>query len=387
MDAIQEQLDRLRLGPWAIAGIVLVASLVLAGVADFVVTRVFKRATKRTATDLDDRIIDVLHRPIFLTVLFGGLAVALQVLGLPAGVTRVTLGFLKTLVVLVWMIPAFLLSDLILRSLSHTPDRFRVVDAKTLPLFSNVTKIVLFSFGTYWIIVSWGVNPGAWLASAGIMGIAVGFAAKDTLANLFSGVFIMADSPYKVGDYINLDTGERGEVSHIGIRSTRLITRDDIEITIPNAVIATAKVVNETGGRWPRERIRVQVGVAYGTDIDRAKAVLLGAGGSSEHVCPDPEPRVRFRSFGECGLDLELLCWIDIPERRGLVLDDLNTRVYKALAEAGIEIPYPKRDVYIKALPEGYARAATPGPPPTAMSPGPPPTAAGSPSRLPQSPG
>ena len=71
------------------------------------------------------------------------------------------------------------------------------------------------------------------LALAGIVGIAIGFTAKDTLANLFSGVFILADRPYKMGDYVNLESGERGRVTHIGIRSTRILTRDDIEVTVP----------------------------------------------------------------------------------------------------------------------------------------------------------
>ena len=92
----------------------------------------------------------------------------------------------------------------------------------------------------------------AWLASAGVVGIAVGFAAKDTLANLFSGVFILADAPYKIGDYIVLDaTGMRGKVTQIGLRSTRLITRDDVEVTIPNSIMGNSQVINQSGGSTP----------------------------------------------------------------------------------------------------------------------------------------
>ena len=91
--------------------------------------------------------------------------------------------------------------------------------------------LIAIALGTYMVLQVWSVDVTGWLASAGIVGIAVGFAAKDTLANLFSGVFILADRPYKLGDYVNLSSGERGKVTHIGIRSTRLLTRDDIEIT------------------------------------------------------------------------------------------------------------------------------------------------------------
>ena len=112
------------------------------------------------------------------------------------------------------------------------------------------------------------------------------------MANLFSGVFILADAPYKIGDFVVLDSGERGEVTHIGIRSTRLLTRDDVEVTIPNAVMGNTKIINESGG--PHEiQVRVQVGVAYGGDIDLVREVLMNIAEMAESVCDDPEPRVR----------------------------------------------------------------------------------------------
>jgi small-conductance mechanosensitive channel len=125
----------------------------------------------------------------------------------------------------------------------------------------------------------------AWLASAGIVGIAVGFAAKDTLANLFSGVFIMADAPYKIGDYVVLDTGERGEITHIGIRSTRMRTRDDVEVTVPNSIMGNTKIINESGGPYEKYRIRVKVGVAYGSDIDQVEQLLMEIAAANEKNC------------------------------------------------------------------------------------------------------
>lgn len=192
----------------------------------------------------------------------------------------------------------------------------------------------------------------AWIASAGIIGIAVGFAAKDTLANLFSGVLILADAPYKIGDYVVLDSGERGMVTHIGIRSTRMLTRDDVELTIPNSIMGTTKIINESGGPYKKFRIKVPVGVAYGSDIDRVKQILLDISLAEEKVCHDPEPRVRFRQFGNSSLDLDLLCWVDEPSMRGQVIDILLTAIYKEFNKQNIEIPYSKQDVYIKSIPE-----------------------------------
>ena len=87
--------------------------------------------------------------------------------------------------------------------------------------------------------------------------------------------FILADAPYKIGDFVVLDSGERGEVTHIGIRSTRLLTRDDIQVTIPNSVMGNTKIINESGGPTEKFRIRVIVGVAYGSDIDQVREVLM----------------------------------------------------------------------------------------------------------------
>ena len=194
----------------------------------------------------------------------------------------------------------------------------------------------------------WDIDVTAWVASAGILSVVIGFAAKDTLGNLFAGIFIMADSPYKEGDYINLDTGERGFVRHIGIRSTRILTRDAVEITIPNSVIATSKIINESGGYSEQERIRITLSVAYGTKIEKAKEIMYNIAIESDSLSKDPLPKVRFRTFGESGLNLQLLAWIDKPELRGRVIDELSTSIYNAFNEEKIEIPFPQRTVHIK---------------------------------------
>ncbi len=154
-----------------------------------------------------------------------------------------------------------------------------------------------------------------------------------------------------MGDFIILDGDLRGEVREIGIRSTRILTRDDVEVTVPNAVIANARIVNETGGPYDKMRVRVKVSVAYGSDVDEVRDLLLSCVEDAPHLVPEPAPRVRFRTFGASGLDFELLAWIEKPLFRGRVLDDLNRRVYMAFNAAGVEIPYSKQDVYVKELP------------------------------------
>ncbi|HXV75770.1 MAG TPA: mechanosensitive ion channel family protein, partial [Candidatus Polarisedimenticolaceae bacterium] len=222
------------------------------------------------------------------------------------------------------------------------------LDDRTVPLFDNVAKILLFGAAVYVLLLTWNLDVKPWLASAGIVGVALGFAAKDTLANLFGGLFIIIDAPYKIGDFINLDTGERGQVTKIGLRSTRLLTRDDVEITLPNAQIANAKIVNESGGPSQGFRVEIRVGVAYGSDVDQVRRVLLEAAGAVEIAAESPTPRVRFLEMGDSALIFRVLCWVDEPVSRGICIDALNTEVYKRLRQAGIEIPFPQRELHLR---------------------------------------
>ena len=344
----------------AAATIPLSAALLAAGLVDLLLVKGFGRLAKRTRSQIDDQLIALLRQPLRTSLVLVGLAFVDLHLDptslLPQGVptrldlTHFLLQVLASLAILIWTVAGLRIGRLVLAAASG---RSRLVETRTLPLFQNVGNILVVAAAIYFVFVTWGIDLTAWLASAGILGIAIGFAAKDTLANLFAGIFILADAPYKVGDVVNLASGERGQVTHVGIRSTRLLTRDDIEITIPNAVIANAKIANESSGRWTKQRVRVKVGVAYGSDIDRVRALLEEIAVAEPDVCEDPEPRVRFRSFGDSGLDLELLAWIEDPADRGKVIDQLNTTIYKRFAAESIEIPYPKRDLYLRGAPPG----------------------------------
>ncbi len=328
--------------------VVLIVIFLVAGMlVDWLITRGLGRWAKRTNTDLDDRAIKLIHRPIFVSVVLVGLWLATLQLDLPAPYVTLLQRIIKTSALLVWVVFVLRGSSLFLEILSRFEDRVPLIQPRTLSLFNTTIKVLVVGGGLYFLFLTWGIDVGGLLVTGGIAGIAVGFAAKDTLANLFSGFFILADAPYQVGDFIVLDSGERGQVTHVGLRSTRLLTQDDIEITIPNAVIGNAKITNESGGRWEKERIRVKVGVAYGSDVDRVRQVLMEIAEGNPSIDHEPEPRVRFRRFGESGLDFELLGWIHEPVLRGRVLDALNTEVYKRFRVEGIEIPYPKRDVYL----------------------------------------
>ena len=344
---MSEVMEFLRENVYAYALVVLGAGAVVSAIADVIIGRILPRLTGKTKTKVDDDIIRAVRRPVAVTIFLLGASIAVR--RLPASETTffISDGIVTTLITVLWAGALLKIGNVLLDLMARRIDKYKVVQSSTLPLFEIALKAVVIGGALYAILLAWGVDVTAWLASAGIIGIAVGFAAKDTLANLFSGVFILADAPYKIGDFIILDSGERGEVTDIGIRSTRILTRDDIQIIIPNAAIGNAKIVNETGGPHEKERVRVKVGVAYGSDIDKVETALMEVARDSRFVSSDPEPRVRFRRFGDSSLDFELLGWIKAPVMRGQALHFLNRDVYRKFMEEGIVIPFPQRDVHL----------------------------------------
>lgn len=319
-------------------------------IADLVLSRAIGQFVRRSKTEFDDRLIALLHRPVFVSFVLIGLALATQRIDLPAAAEYFTLGVLKTIAIVVWYNMLRHLTGLIVTSAQRRRSS-KLSQTGMLPLAQNVVKVVLFALTVYFLFLAWDIDVTAWLASAGIVGLALSFAARDTLSNLFAGVSIIMDAPYKTGDYIILDTGERGVVTHIGLRSTRLLTRDDVEITVPNGVIGNGKIINEAGGPSEKHRIRIAVGVAYGSDVDKVVEVLEKVAADNDEVCTNPAPRVRMRRFGASSLDFELLCWIDQPVDRGRLTHEVNCAVYKAFANAGIVIPFPQQDLYIRSMP------------------------------------
>ncbi len=349
--ALQKWLTLFSDNPYYQAAIIVLVGLLLAKILNNIVSRILIRIANKTASQLDNRLLQLARPALFYSVLLVSLGLAGNRI-LEGSALGFLYSLLETFAVFIWANFGVRFARIILRSMSQNAHRFSVVSSQTLPLFENLVLLLVIGLATYFIFTSWHIDMTAWLASAGIVGIAVGFAAKDTLANLFSGVFILADAPYKIGDFIVLESGERGEITHIGIRSTRLLTRDDVEVTIPNAIMGNSKIINESGGPHKKFRIRLKVGVAYGSDVELVRDILQQIAEAEEAVCIEPAPRVRFRNFGNSSLDFELLAWVDEPVLRGSVLDRLHFAVYHQFMERNIEIPYNKQDVYIKEMPK-----------------------------------
>ena len=346
------------LPPAAALVVVIVASLAAAVVVERVVIRLLRRFGRSTENGVDDIVIDELRVPlvvsaalagVFLLTADGGVLDALAV----APATRDTLlnRPALTLLVLVW---AWALNAIVNRAVDRVADAGPRFDFA--PVFSNVWTLVVIVAAAGAILSVWRIDVTPLLAGAGILGITIGFAAKDTVANFFGGIALYFDDTYKIGDYVVLDSGEKGTVVKVGVRSTTLQTRDEVLVTVPNAVLNAAKIVNESApGR--RKRIRVPIGVAYGTDLDDFEAAVLDVAATESLVLDSPSPRMRLRRFGDSALEYELLCWVRSPVRGAKATHKLNRGIYARLGELDIEIPFRKVDV---TLVDGDA-ASTPG--------------------------
>ena len=177
----------------------------------------------------------------------------------------------------------------------------------------------------------------------------IGFGLQSVVNNFVSGLILLFERPIKTGDWIVVGDIE-GYVKSIRIRSTQIQTFDRADVIVPNSDLISNPVTN-----WmlkeARGRIRVPVGVAYGSDTEKVRDILLEVASGHDMVIKDgsaPEPQVRFRGFGDSSLDFELRCHIEHIDNRMLVISDLNFAIDKAFREHGIEIPFPQRDIHVR---------------------------------------
>jgi small-conductance mechanosensitive channel len=199
-----------------------------------------------------------------------------------------------------------------------------------------------------------GINVVPFVAGAGVAGVAIGFAAKDTLSNLIAGVLLIVDRPFEVGDRIevwNAPTGSAtwGDVIDIGLRATKIKTTDNIVIIIPNNEIMLRDIINYTI-HSDDIRLRINIGIAYDADLQKAKQAIQQVAQETEGVVEDPPPKVVVRNFGESSVDLQLRVWIHDARKRMDTISYITDKVKETFDAEGIEIPYPKRDIYVHEI-------------------------------------
>ncbi len=195
-----------------------------------------------------------------------------------------------------------------------------------------------------------GIDMTALTVLAGTLGIGIGFGLQDVAADFISGLVLLLERPIKVNDYVTTEEDIRGRVESIDFRTTRIVTNDNITVLVPNSDLIDDHVINWSH-RDDRVRLRIPIGVAYGTDARKVERLLLEIAKDEAAVLDDPAPVVRFKDFGDSSLNFELLAWTNEPRKHYAIKSNLNFAINDVFAREEIEIPFPQRDLHVRSAP------------------------------------
>lgn len=226
------------------------------------------------------------------------------------------------------------------------------MDDVIIDLLNRFGNVLIFITAAILALDALGVNIMPFIAGAGVAGIAIGFAAKDTLSNVIAGILLIIDRPFELGDRIEVWTAPAnsatwGDVVHIGLRATKIRTTDNIIIVIPNNEIMMRDIINYTT-ITDEIRVRISIGIAYDADVKKAKEIITNISLELDWVMREPPPKVVVKSFGDSSVNLEARVWISKPRLRMDTISHITDRVKELFQQEGIEIPYPKRDIFIR---------------------------------------
>jgi small-conductance mechanosensitive channel len=220
-------------------------------------------------------------------------------------------------------------------------------DDRFLMLFRRIALVVLTAVVIITILGRYGIEVSGLVTTLGIGSLAVALAAQETLGDMISGFTIMVDQPFRVGERVEIqEIGTWGDVVDIGLRSTRIRTRDNRLVSVPNSVIGKGLIVNYSNPST-KYRVETHVGIAYGSDVEQARQVMIEAIRSQDWVMPNERIEALFMEFGDSALVFRVRCWIEHYVETRRILDKMNTALYHALNEAHIEIPFPQQVVHI----------------------------------------
>lgn len=350
----------------AMAAVMFLAAVVLGWIAKRFLATVGRRLIAKTASELDDLILNILLDKVKWIAVVTGAYLASEEIAkstTEADVTaRQLLGYANGIIFVCFMlVVTIVLIRIIDTSIKHTMERHAKrtsskLNEALLPLVNRVVNIVIALIALIIVLDHFGQDVSSLVVSLGVGSLAIALAAQDTLANMIAGFVIMLDRPFRVGDRIQLPSGEVGDVHEIGIRSTKILDFDNNLIVSPNADLIKGRVVNYS---YPEQVIRVvvEVGVAYGTELDRAKLIMTSLAKQHPDVLKEPMPEVFVVALADSSVNLRLIARTDNFRKKFLVETSLREQIYNTFRAEGIEIPFPQRVVYLAR--EAYGTSAT----------------------------
>jgi len=332
----------LNVGIWALIGVFFA----------YVINPFVHMFTKRTKTDIDDRVLKILHAPIFVLIIIYGLVSSFAILPLSEGHVRFISEIYGVLLIAIVTFVAYkVYKEVLIYFGKKVASRTKTeIDDVLIPVIDRIGGVVILVFGTIAIFSFLGYNITFLLAGVGVFGLVIAFAAQEALSNFFSSMALLLDRPFIEGDYVLLPTGETCRVEKIGARSCRMYdVFQNTYIVLPNNKLVNDKVTNlsEPDGQGVSE---IVVSVAIGSDIKKVEQVLLETASAHSEVLKDAgkEPATRLANFGESSLDFKLFVWVGDFMSKLKVAHELRKEIYRRFSEEGIEMAVPRRAVTIK---------------------------------------
>ncbi len=317
----------------------------------FIFSRVIHRFTRQTKTTFDDALLDAVAPPLYWLALVYAFQFSLNRLDFIF--EKLNFDLNSFYFILFWLI-GFAVLWRVITYLAKWYEKQLALTSEVelgeqlMPFLRRVLLIILTIIVAIIFLDYFNIEVGGVVATLGIGSLAIALAAQATLADTISGFVIMIDRPFRIGDRIEMqELNTWGDVVDIGLRSTRIRTRDNRMVIIPNSIIGKSLIVNHS---YPdtEYRIQIHVGVAYGTDVEQARQVIVNAVSQVEGVLPDHPVEALFLEFGDSALTFRIRWWLESYVDTRRMFDKVNTAIYKSLNEAGIDIPFPQRVITYK---------------------------------------
>lgn len=329
----------------------LIGSLILV----FLLDPCVKAFTLKTKTEIDDIVLRIIRTPLLILVFFYGFVSSLVILEdiIPSVVIDILNALYGIAAVLILFYVAYkLFKDILVYYGQVIAEKTASnIDNVIIPIVEKIGVVIIGLLALGYLLGYMNIDLTMFVAGGVVISMVIAFAAQETLSNFFSGIFILTDRPFVEGDTIILPDGDWYEVRDIGLRSTRLFRYKDASlISIPNNKLAGDKIINYSNP-YDKVRIRMTIGVAYGTDSAKVRKILDKVFAENEHIIKDDEalkPIIRFDELGESSINFFIQVIVDDRDNKLGVIDYLNTEIYKRFEKAGIEIPFPQRVVHVK---------------------------------------
>ncbi len=326
------------------------ASLLLAAVINLIIKILIKKAEK-TGTKIDDIILLAIGKPLYILVIVAGLYYAVHETPYLGDIINNIDGdyryrhFLLTLFG-TWIAASFI--KRIIREYGYeiASKTEGDLDDRLIRLADMSGTYIIWLIGFMIALSGVGVEIGPVIADMGIAGLALALAAQNLISNVFGGMTITLDQLYKVGDRVEF-SGVYGDIYEIKPRYTKIKTLDNVIITVPNSKVINDNIINYAAPD-PTVRLKIPIGVAYGTDPEKVDKIMLEIADNTPKVLKEPKPLVRFTEYAESSQNFELLVWIEHYDDRHLVLDRIFRDMFKRFKEEGIEMPFKQMDVHLK---------------------------------------